>query len=241
MPRLLTTLLAAAAIALPATALAQTDLDDMPGVIHATATATADAAPDRVSVSAGVQTNALTAKQAMADNSELMRAVFASLDAQGIPREDVSTSYLNLNPRYDYEQRSEGQPRLVGYQASNQVTVVTRDLDKTGPMIDSLITAGVNTINGVNFTVSEPDRAQAQARAAAIAKAQAKARMMAQAAGVQLGRLLSMREGTAPGPFMYDEVVSMSRQSAMDGAAPPLAPGQREIASTVTMSYAIAD
>ncbi|MEM7730685.1 MAG: SIMPL domain-containing protein [Pseudomonadota bacterium] len=244
MPNRLTALIATSAIALPVLALpsiasSHDQLSDMPGVIHATATATADAIPDRVSVSAGVQSNAPTAREAMQLNAEVMRGVFAALAENGIEQRDISTSYLNLNPRYDYEQRSNGQPRLVGYQASNQVTVTTRDLDGSGQLIDAMINAGVNTINGVNFQVSEPDAAQASARTAAIEKAKIKARMMAQAAGVKLGRLLSMREGSSPGPIAYDEIVVTGARNM--SAAPPLAPGQREIGSTVTLSYAIAD
>jgi len=240
MSRFLPILLATSALAMPALAHAHSDASEMPGVIHVTASASADAVPDRASVSAGVQTEGKTAQEAMAKNSQLMRNVYATLEANGIPPKDISTSYLNLNPRYNYENRENGQPLLVGYQASNQITVSTRELDRTGPMIDALLQAGINNINNVQFTVSEPDAAQAQARAAAIAKAQMKARTMAQAANVRLGKLLSLSEGSAPGPI-YNQVMNMgARMEAMD-AAPPLAPGQREISATVTMSYVIAD
>lgn len=239
MSRLLPALLVSAALALPATTLAHGAQTDMPGVIHVTATANVDVIPDRVSVSAGVQSDGKTAQEAMARNSELMRSVFATLAANGIAERDISTTNLNLNPRYDYEQRTNGQPLLVGYRASNQITIVSRDLNQTGQLIDSLLQAGLNNINGVNFTVSEPEAAQAQARAAAIEKAKIKARMMAQSANVRLGRLLSLREGSAPGPIRYDNVV-MARAESMS-SAPPLAPGQREIGSTVTLSYAILD
>ncbi|MGB3456043.1 MAG: SIMPL domain-containing protein [Litorimonas sp.] len=239
----LTAFIATAAIALPVAALPSlshaSDHADKPGVIHVTASATADAVPDTVSVSAGVQTTSPSAQEAMARNSEQMRAVFAALDQAGIPRQDVSTSNLSLNPRYDYQRRTEGEPRLIGYQASNQITVTTQELDRAGPLIDAMIKAGVNNINGVNFQVSEPDAAQASARAAAIEKAKIKARMMASAAGVELGRLLAMSEGQSSGPIAYDQIVVTGAR--MESAAPPMAPGQRDIRATVTMSYAIAD
>jgi uncharacterized protein YggE len=231
-------LLAATALLLPLSAHA--DSKDMPGIIHVTATASADAAPDLVSVTAGVHTTSPTAQDAMARNSATMRGVFTALEQAGIARTDISTSRLSLNPRYNYDRRTDGQPQLIGYQASNMVTVKTRDLDKTGPLIDSMIQAGVTNINGVNFQVSSPDAAQASARMAAIEKAKIQARMMAQAAGVRLGRLLSLREGSSPGPIYYDEVVvTASRQSA--GGPPPLSAGERDIQSTVTLSYAIDD
>lgn len=228
---------------MPATAMAHGPQSSanhtMPGVIQVTATANVDVVPDQASVSAGVQTDGKTAQEAMARNSELMRNVFATLAANGIPEKDIATTNLNLSPRYDYEQRTNGQPLLVGYRASNQVTVKTRDLDGTGRLIDALLKGGLNTINDVNFVVSEPEAAQAQARDAAIDKAMAKAQVMATSANVRLGRLLSLQEGTSASPIRYNE--GMMAKSVSADSAPPLAPGEREIGATVTMSYAILD
>lgn len=239
MIRSLSTFAAITAMSVPLSVAAHSGKSDMPGIIHVTATASADAIPDRASVSAGVQTSGKTAQEAMAKNAELMTRVFATLAANGIAEEDVSTTNLNLSPRYDYEQRTNGQPRLVGYQTSNQITVISRDLDRTGLLIDALIKAGVNNINGINFVVSDTESAQTKARTAAIKKAQVKARQMAHDANVSLGRLLSLREGSAPGPIGYNDVV-MARSESLN-AAPPLAPGQRDISSTVTLSYTIVD
>lgn len=239
MSRLLPALIVSAAMALPTAALAHSPHAEVPGVIHVTASANVDVIPDRVSVSAGVQSDGRTAQEAMARNSEQMRNVFAALASNGIAENDISTTNLNLSPRYDYEQRTNGQPLLVGYRASNQITIVSSDLERTGQLIDALLQAGLNNINGVNFTVSNPETAQAQARAAAIEKAKIKARMMAQSASVRLGRLLSLQEGSTPAPIRYNEGM-MARSMSAD-SAPPLAPGEREISSTVTMSYAILD
>ena len=209
------------------------------GVIHVTASASADATPDSAMISAGVQAEAPTAQEAMARNSEQMRNVFATLQARGVPERDVSTSSLNLSPRYNYENRTNGQPRLIGYQASNQITVRTRDLDSVGPMIDALISAGVNNINNVSFSVKDADTAQEQARTEAIGKAQDKAQSMANAANVRLGKLLSLTEGSAPVQYQPPQMGMMRAESV--SAAPPLAPGQREISATVTLTYQIAD
>lgn len=174
-------------------------------------------------------------------NSELMRSVFRALAQAGVSERDVSTSYLNLNPRYDYENRQNGQPKLVGYRASNQVSITTRNLDNVGPLIDALITAGVNNINSIQFSVSNADSAEDIARDQAIAKARRKAQSMAAAAGVELGRLVSLSEGSTPAPMPYFESSALMARSAAADSAPPLAPGQREIRATVTLSYAIAD
>lgn len=241
MPRLLASTFLIAALALPFNVAAQDVPTRIPGVIHVSASSSVDTVPDEATVSAGVQTDGKTAQEAMMRNSELMRSVFRALAQAGVPERDVSTSYLNLNPRYDYENRQNGQPKLVGYRASNQVSITTRNLDNVGPLIDALITAGVNNINNIQFSVSNADSAEDIARDQAIAKARRKAQSMAAAAGVELGRLVSLSEGSTPAPMPYFESSALMARSAAADSAPPLAPGQREIRATVTLSYAIAD
>lgn len=210
------------------------------GVIHVTASASADVEPDRATVNAGVQSQAKTAREAMAMNSAQMQSVYDALEDAGVNRRDIATSYLNLNPQYNYEvRRVGGQPELTGYQVSNQVTVTTTDIDRVGDLIDAMLEAGVNTINGVNFMVKDQEAAKNKARREAIAKARDKAEDMAEAAGVELGRLLVLTEGAAPGRFHDEIIVTGARVAAELSAAPPLAPGQREISSTVTLSFAI--
>ncbi|MEM9599566.1 MAG: SIMPL domain-containing protein [Pseudomonadota bacterium] len=240
MSRLVSTTLLVAALALPLSATANHH-PAAPGLIHATASATTETVPDRATVSAGVQTDGKTAQDAMRRNAELMQNVFRALSQAGVPEQDVSTSYLNLNPRYNYENRVNGQPQLVGYQASNQISITTRDLDSVGRLIDSLLSAGVNNINNVQFSVADTDSAQELARTEAIMKARRKALSMASAAGVNLGRLVSLSEGSAPTPSPYYPMTANVARSDSLEMAPPLAPGQREVRATVTLSYAIAD
>lgn len=206
------------------------------GILHATATASADVEPDVARISAGVESEATTARAAMEANSALMRRVYAAIEASGIDRRDVATQYLNLSQRYDFD--PQGRTRInQRYAVTNQVTVTTRDLDGVGPLIDRLLDAGLNNIGGVNFSVEDTEAAMNKARTEAIRKAREKAQSMASAAGVNLGDLLAVTEGSAPGTMGDEIVVTASRQSF--SAAPPLAPGQRELSATVTLSYAI--
>ena len=196
------------------------------GILHSTATASADVEPDVARISAGVESEATTARAAMEANSALMRRVYAAIEASGIDRRDVATQYLNLSQRYDFD--PQGRTRInQRYAVTNQVTVTKRDLDG----------AGLNNIGGVNFSVEDTEAAMNKARTEAIRKAREKAQSMASAAGVNLGDLLAVTEGSAPGTMGDEIVVTASRQSF--SAAPPLAPGQRELSATVTLSYAI--
>ncbi|MCB1403368.1 MAG: SIMPL domain-containing protein, partial [Rhodobacteraceae bacterium] len=118
----------------------------------------------------------------------------AALEAAGIDRADVQTSRLSLDSIW--ENRSDGgTPKVVGFQASNMVTVTVRDIDRLGAVVDAVAAAGGNRIFGVDFAVDEPRAQIDAARERAVADARAKAELYAGAAGVALGPVLSISEG----------------------------------------------
>lgn len=205
--------------------------------INVSATGQADVAPDRAIVTAGVMTQGKTAREAMMANATLMTAVYDELEAAGIPKKNVTTSQLSLQPRFDYRDRRS--PKIDGYDARNNVTVKADDLDKVGPMLDALVAAGVNNINGVNFTVKDPKAARDKARDDAIRAAKDQAEAMAAAAGVKLGKLMSLSEsgGYNPRPVAYARM----EMAADGGGATPISAGEQTMSVTVNMSYAIAE
>ena len=123
-------------------------------------------APDMATITFGVTTEGTTAQAAMADNARRMQEVFAALSRAGIADRDIQTSGLNLSAQYDYVENQP--PRLRGYQASNQVTVIINDLTKVGTTADVVVSAGVNQINGIAFGLKDPKAAEDQARVLAV-------------------------------------------------------------------------
>lgn len=156
--------------------------------------------PDVAVIEAGVTTQAVTASEAMTQNGQRMSRVLAALKRAGIADRDVQTSRLNLGPQYRYEQNQP--PILTGYQAVNQVTVRFRDIAKTGTILDTLVREGANDIQGPNLTLDAPEAAMDEARADAVAKARARAELYAKAAGLRVGRIVSISEGAASPPPM---------------------------------------
>lgn len=204
------------------------------GKLYVSATGTVAQIPDQASVSAGVVTQALTAGDAMRQNATQMSTAFAALKAAGIKERDIQTSQISLQPRYDYKDRKA--PVIVGYEVHNTVSARTEDLENVGPMLDALVTAGVNTINGVTFSIKNSKSAQNKARLDAIAEARAKAAGMANAAGVRLGKVLEIRENTNtfnPRPQM------MMARVAMDEASTPISAGEQTLSVTVNITYAL--
>ena len=195
------------------------------------------ATPDMATISLGVQTDAPTAAQAMADNAKRMSQVVAALKRQGIEAKDIQTSGLNLGAQYAYEQNQP--PKLTGYQASNQVSITVRDLARLGPTLDTVVSVGANQINGVAFGLSDPKSAEDAARLQAVKALQAKAQLYAGATGYRISRLISLGEGGGytqpPRPLAY-------AMAKMDSAreATPVEAGQLSVRVEVNGLYELA-
>ena len=194
----------------------------------------ASAAPDMAIVTIGVQTDALTAADALRQNSTNMAATIDKLKKLGIADRDIQTSGLSVNPRYDYES-NRSRPEVIGFTASNNVTVRLRKLDNAGSVIDEAVQSGANTLSGISFSFSDPKPLLEEARKDAVADARAKAAILTDAAGVRLGRLINSQEGyaSAPQPKMYS-----ARMEAAD-ASVPLQAGESSVNVSVSLTYEI--
>jgi uncharacterized protein YggE len=229
-------LLAAAALALPAAAQAQTAVQVQPisGTrLDISATGEVTRVPDVAIISTGVVTRASTATGAIQQNAARMERVRTALKRAGIADKDIQTSSINLNPEYHYEQNKP--PRLTGYTASNQVSVRFRDISETGKILDALVAEGANQISGPNLTIDKPDEALDEARMKAIANGRARADLYARALGMRVVRLLSVSESggyAVPPPMpMY------ARAEMAQDASTKIDPGEQKVQVGVSMSF----
>ncbi|QWG18653.1 SIMPL domain-containing protein [Bradyrhizobium sediminis] len=217
----------AAITLLAAPALAET----APPAITVTGEATVSVPPDLAQVDGGVTSEAKTAREASEANNAAMSKVLLALKAANIQEKDIQTSRLSLQPQYAPNRA--GPSAVVGYRASNRVTIKVRDVSKVAGAIDTLVGAGANEIGGINFMVSQASKLLDEAREKAVADARRKAEIYARAAGVTLGAPLSIsEEGNAP-PVPY------RRMAAGMVAATPVAQGEETLSVTVSVSWAI--
>lgn len=203
---------------------------------HATRT------PDLALFTAGVSTTGTSAGAALSANAAAMSRVIAALKGAGIEARDIQTSSISLNPVY--EQRPDNQAystsaRIVGYQAGNSVSIRVRKLDAFGKVIDTLVAAGATNINGPDFQLDNPDAAQDDARRDAVAKARARAELYAKAAGLKLGRILSIREGGQDGGPIARPFAPMLMARAAP-APTPVEAGEQDITAQVTIVFELA-
>ena len=192
------------------------------------------AAPDMAVLRLGVSREARGASDAMRLASEAAAAVLAQVEASGIAPRDVQTANVSLSPRWQHTQNTA--PRVVGYNASNDLTVRVRDLSSLGALMDAVVSDGANQMNGLSFAMAEPRPLQDQARQEAVADARAKATLLAEAAGVTLGPVMMISENGS-----FQQPIAMARGAMMESSAVPIAAGEMDVSATVSMIFAIAD
>ncbi len=198
------------------------------------------AAPDMATLTTGVVTQAETARDALDANNAAATSLMQTLRELGIEDRDLQTSNFSIQPLYEQQLSNSDtrrDPKIVGYQVSNSVSVRVRDLDNLGVVLDQMVTSGANSVDGIQFSVSEPADLENQAREAAVSDAMSKAELYADAAGVSLVRILEISE-TDYGRPMQENMV-MARMSA-DMASVPVASGELTFSSRVSIVWEIA-
>lgn len=195
-------------------------------------------APDMATITLGVMTEGKTAAEAMQANATRMNAVVASLRKAGIPDKDIQTSNLNLNPQYRYQENQP--PVLVGYQASNNVTVTVNDLKRLGPAVDATVNAGANQVHGISFGLSDPTAAENAAREAAVKALAAKADLYAKATGYRISRLVSLSEGGGYAPQPPMPMVAYAAKREMADAGTSISAGEMRVRIDISGLYELA-
>lgn len=237
--RILRLALALSTAAIPLTAHAQVGSEiQMPPIsgtrLDVSATGEVTRVPDVAIISAGVVTRSTTASAAIQQNSAKMDRVFGALKRAGVAERDMQTTSINLNPEYRYEEGKA--PQLVGYTATNQVTVRFRDIRSSGQILDALVAEGANQINGPTLTIDKPEAALDEARMDAVMNGRARAELYARAIGKRVGRVVSISEGggnyPVPPPMPY-----AAMEARAQAADTKIVPGEQKLQATVAMVF----
>lgn len=205
--------------------------------------------PDEASLTVGTQAKAPTATAAVAANKVKTERMLATIRAAGMRERDIQTQGIQLQPDYRWDAQPGGGGRqiLIGYIASNSIQIKTRNIDGLTALLDTLTTAGADTVYGPNFGISDPLPLRREARVRAMARGEAEALEYARNNGFTKVRLLSVEEGTSYRGT--DIIVTGSR--IMNASAPPpppppqperggdgiVAPGQLETGVSLNLLY----
>lgn len=224
---------------LPVSVLA--DNEKLPRTITVSGQGKSAAPPDLASIQTGVVTTGDTAKDALAANSSAMAAVIKVLKAKNIAERDIQTFGFSVHPQYRRVPGPRGTQqqsnKIEGYRVTNNVRVRVRNLPRLGEILDALVQAGSNNLSGVQFSIADSSGILDEARKNAMDDARGRAELYAQAAGVKLGRVVSISEQALqpPRPMM------MGRMAMAESASVPIATGEHEVSARVNVMYEITE
>jgi uncharacterized protein YggE len=156
--------------------------------------------PDTANINLGVVSNDESLEVAQQTVSENLASITQSLTDAGIAAEDIQTSSYNVYPVPEYD-RDGNYVGVERYEVSAGLTVIVRDIDSVGTVLDGAVEAGANNVWGISFYVDDPSSAASQARQAAVDDARAKADELATAGGMVIVNIISIDETAAPEPM----------------------------------------
>jgi uncharacterized protein len=225
---------------------AQNTTTNASNTLSLTGTATTMVKPDKVTVSLGVETTNKTANAALAANSRIMNKVIDMLKAAGVKDNETSTSSFSISPNYNYSQQpsSSATRRITGFTVSNTIQIQSTKINNTSKWIDTAIAAGANTVDRIDFALSDKklEETKTNLMNQAMQDARTKADILASAAGMKLVgvKSISLNEFAIQPPFPSPNLSARQSLAAAEANQPtPIISGQEEVSTNVGVIFLI--
>ncbi len=199
----------------------------MKRTISVVGSATVAVEPDIARTNCGVMVTGPNAQDVLRRANEALHDIIEAVVGVGVDRSDLRTRGPNLHPTEH------------GYQGSNDLAIVVRDLSSLGSLIDTMIAAGGPsvTMHGVDYSVDDLAAILPKVRVAAIEEAHQIATQLANAAGAAVGDVMTINES---GGYQAPTMMAMeSRGMAMRGT--PVESGQQQLRVDVNVTYRLTD
>jgi uncharacterized protein len=223
-----------------------TTTNDATNTLSLIGTATTAVKPDKVTVSLGVETTNKTADAALAANSKIMNQVIDALKAAGVKDNETSTSSFSISPNYNYSQPSSSSAsRITGFTVSNSIQIQSTIINNnTSKWIDTAIAAGANTVDRIDFALSDKKLEETKANLIkqAMQDARAKANTVASAAGMKVVGIRSINlNELAIQPPPIPSPIALAKQSlaATEARPTPIISGQEEVTTNIAVIFLI--
>ena len=187
--------------------------------------------PDEVLIKSRIEHEGPSAAGVKKQNDDVVNKVIKYLKSQNIDEKDIKTEYINLNKRYDYNDKT------YSYVANQAISIRLKDLKDYEKIMKGLLENGLNRIDGIQFKSSEMEKYEKEARKLAVLDAQNRARELAQPLGQDIGKAVSISEmdyNSFQPVYRMDEAVEMS---AAKGSQQTIAPGELEIKIKVNVGF----
>ena len=200
-----------------------------------TGTGTVTAYPDEADLSFSVQTQNQSAAYAAAENGAIMTKVYAALAAVGVNKTQIQTTSYSLSPTYDPNNSS----KLEGYVAVNSIEIIitgAANLPTVGSIVDAVVKAGVNEVDGISFTFTDPnyDTLRTEAYHKAVQDAYSQASAIVNGLGGVIIGVGSVSTNYGYG-IMPQPIVTAGTQETQPTT--PINPGTQQVTATVNITY----
>ncbi|HLQ50478.1 MAG TPA: SIMPL domain-containing protein [Terriglobales bacterium] len=210
--------------------------DKLPKVVRVVGTSEVKVVPDQAVIELGVEKQSASASMAKKSADAAARSILASLHANGVDEKDIQTTFLSLQPQFDYKKGM----RISYFVAEQTITVTVRDLTKLDTLLESLIKAGGNRIDSIQYETIDLRKYRDQARDLAVKAAREKAEALAKALGQEIGKAYSIEEVPETNnqyAWGYASNVSYEVTKTRSQAGPTTAAGQKTVSASVTVSF----
>ncbi|HTJ72121.1 MAG TPA: SIMPL domain-containing protein [Actinospica sp.] len=195
--------------------------------------ASVDAAPDLARLRVAIKQTFPKPAEAFAVTRGAVNRVREVLRGHGIPDTAVSTSRLNLQSTWSF---NNNERKFLGYACTASFVIEVRELEGLEAILIDVVEAGANQVDGVEFDVSSKKQLRAQAREAAVAAAQEKATVYAQAAGVRLGPVVHIKDIDSE---QMQNAYRSHAQAATTGGEGDLTPGKITVSAGVVLGFSL--
>lgn len=146
--------------------------DDIRATVYGEAST--QVAPDRAHIYFNIQNVDMDADISKQLTLGMYNQAVEKLQALGIAKNDIQMTYFRTYPSYDYKECRE----LVGYYALLNFNFVVDELDSVNTIIDEMFSLGINTIDHINYEISDSSEVYNKLLTQALANAEDKAKIM---------------------------------------------------------------
>lgn len=209
-----------------------------PPTLTVTGRGEASAAADAAVLRLGAVIDDKDASTAQARVNEVMQAALKVLKELNLPKMNIKTAGLSLQPVYDHQERpiANTRPRLIGYRAHNTLQIEIGDLTQVGRVIDAAVTTGANQVESLSFQLKDDQQARKRALIGAVEEARAKAEVIAETMGI---RIRGVREVIEGGVHVIQPRMELAQARFAPNQSTPVEPGDVKVEAAVTVHYSL--
>jgi uncharacterized protein YggE len=193
--------------------------------------------PNEVVLSFAVETLNEDLNLSKQGNDKIVTAALDAVGELGLDANQIKTDHIRIEPVYANPRSNR---EFLGFKVTNSVEVTFQDIGLVEDVLSSVLEAGVNRVNGITFHSTDFRQHRDEAMMMALDAAKEKAQAMARQLGSQIGKPISIKEGTS-GRFPNPSNTVQNSSTMSDGMNGPIAPGKLSIPAVVTVTFEMVD